>query len=77
MTVSRPGGLVSVAGTTYVIAVDRVGSGGIDSEPFAACTSPHTRRVKRGRRVFEVRATDVAGNTDQSPAELRFKVKKR
>lgn len=32
------------------------------------CTSPVTYRVKPGKHMFEVRATDVAGNTDPYPA---------
>jgi hypothetical protein len=44
----------------------------LDSAPFAACTSPHTMKVKFGKHLFRVRASD-GGNTDQTPAEYRFK----
>lgn len=39
----------------------------LDNEPFAPCSSPMTYSVE-GAHVFEVRATDAAGNTDPSPA---------
>jgi hypothetical protein len=48
----------------------------LDTKPFEACTSPYQKKVKFGKRVFQVRATDLAGNTDPTPAELRFKVKR-
>jgi hypothetical protein len=45
--------------------------------PFAACTSPVTQRVKRGRHAFAVRAIDPAGNVDPTPASDDWKVKRR
>jgi hypothetical protein len=44
----------------------------LDAAEFAPCTSPLTMKVKLGRHVFQVRASD-AGNTDPIPAEYRFK----
>lgn len=35
----------------------------LDSGPFRPCASPQIRRVRVGRHVFRVRATDASGNT--------------
>ena len=40
----------------------------LDGKPFTSCTSPLIEKVKKGKHSFEVRATDVAGNTDATPA---------
>jgi hypothetical protein len=54
----------------------------IDEKPFVACTTPRTyRKLKTGKHVFNVRAVDLAGNLDASPAvrvwNIRAKRKKR
>ena len=50
----------------------------LDGAAFAACTSPLTlKKLKRRRHAFAVRAVDSAGNVDATPAEHRFKVKKK
>jgi hypothetical protein len=49
----------------------------LDGAPFAACSSPETLKVKKGKHNFAVRATDVAGNVDGSPATDNWKVKKK
>ena len=49
----------------------------LDGKPFAPCTSPFVRKVKRGKHTFDVRATDQAGNTDQTPAHASWKVRKK
>ena len=50
----------------------------VDSKPFAPCVSPlKLKRLKRGKRTFQVRAIDAAGNVDATPAEKRFKVPKK
>lgn len=42
---------------------------GITIEDFAPCTSPYTRsNFVQGEHIFYVRAVDVQGNTDQTPA---------
>ena len=47
----------------------------VDAEAFAACSSPHTSAtLGDGQHTFDVRATDQAGNTDQTPAALTFTV---
>ena len=45
----------------------------MDTHPFAACRSPLTMKVKVGKHVFRVRATDRANRRDESPAEFHFK----
>ena len=50
----------------------------VDKGDYASCGSPHTlKKLKKGRHTFSVRATDAAGNTDATPAEDRFTVKKK
>ncbi len=49
----------------------------LDRKPFAPCTSPFTKRVKKGRHRFEVAATDAAGNADQTPDDARWKLKRK
>jgi hypothetical protein len=49
----------------------------LDGGAFAACSSPHTIKVKRGKHTFSVRATDQAGNVDATPATDSWKVKKK
>ncbi len=47
----------------------------LDKRPFKPCGSPKKlKRLKDGRHRFFVRAIDAAGNTDPSPAKLRFRV---
>ena len=49
----------------------------LDGGAFAACTSPHTVKVKKGKHTFSVRATDQAGNVDGTPATDSWKVKRK
>lgn len=53
----------------------------LDKARWIACASPQGYKLRRKRRartyVFAVRATDAAGNLDQSPATQRFKVKRK
>ena len=45
----------------------------LDFGPFTACVSPHTSAAGAdGEHSFRVRATDTAGNVDQSPASAQF-----
>jgi hypothetical protein len=48
----------------------------LDAGAFAACTSPHTVKVKKGKHTFQVQAIDQAGNIG-SPATDNWKVKKK
>ncbi|WP_426753302.1 adventurous gliding motility protein AgmC [Myxococcus sp. Y35] len=40
----------------------------LDGEPFAMCVSPHQRTVDDGDHTMLVRAVDLAGNVDETPA---------
>ena len=48
----------------------------VDGGAWQPCSSPHTTgELSDGSHTFEVRATDEAGNTDQTPASRTFTVK--
>lgn len=50
----------------------------IDRRRFRACRSPYrTPRLRRGRHRLQVRAVDLAGQLDPTPAKRRFKVRRR
>lgn len=49
----------------------------LDGKPFAPCASPLKLRAGLGRHSLRVRATDRAGNVDESPATVAFKVKRK
>ncbi len=47
----------------------------LDKNRWKPCPSPKTvKRLDDGRHKFQVRATDLAGNVDPTPAKDRFKV---
>jgi len=48
-----------------------------DGDPFAACTSPESEKVGKGKHAFDVVAVDPAGNKDATPAEDSWRVKKK
>ena len=46
-----------------------------DRKPYKPCQSPKKlKNLDDGKHKFKVRATDAAGNTDNSPAKAKFKV---
>ncbi len=49
----------------------------LNGKPFAPCASPKTVTAAKGNNLFQVRATDKAGNTDASPATFSWKYKKK
>ncbi|HYU59596.1 MAG TPA: hypothetical protein VEK39_02450 [Solirubrobacterales bacterium] len=49
----------------------------LDGATFAACSSPHTVKVKKGRHTFSVRAKDAGNNVESTPATDEWKVKKK
>lgn len=49
----------------------------LDRRKFSACSSPKSyRKLKAGKHVFQVFATDLAGNRDPSPAKRTFRILK-
>jgi hypothetical protein len=51
----------------------------LDEAPWLPCTSPHKIKglKRKAKYVFAVRAVDVAGNADPTPADRRWKVTKK
>ncbi|HET7507256.1 MAG TPA: hypothetical protein VFJ53_02755 [Solirubrobacterales bacterium] len=47
----------------------------LDRRAYAPCTSPKTLKLKVGKHVFRVRASDAAGNVDETPARAVIRVK--
>jgi hypothetical protein len=46
----------------------------LDRRRFGGCSSPFRKRMGGGQHTFRARATDPAGNTDPTPAKLKFRV---
>ena len=47
----------------------------VDQKPFTACSSPYkTKKLKLGKHVIEVRATDAVGNAESNPARTNVKI---
>lgn len=70
----------SKAKVKFEFAADEKGSTfecRLDKKPFVSCESPWTAKAAVGKHTFDVRATDKAENTDESPARAAFKVVKR
>ena len=72
---ARPLGLVRA---TFIFHADEMGATfqcRIDGGRYRSCQAPFRTRVIPGRRhVFSVRAIDVAGNVDRTPAHRAFRV---
>jgi hypothetical protein len=50
----------------------------LDGNDWEPCNSPEKLRgLKRTKHVFAVRAIDAAGNADPTPADRRWKIKKK
>jgi hypothetical protein len=49
----------------------------LDGAGFSPCPTPFELKADRGKHKLEVRAVDVAGNADASPAAWSWKVKRR
>jgi streptogramin lyase len=79
---SGPSGATNDATPTFGFSSDEPGSTfecRFDSAAFAPCSGPgntHTRAtpLSQGQHTFEVRATDPADNTDETPASRSFTV---
>jgi virginiamycin B lyase len=64
-------------GSTFECRKYRTDKPKTQSHPFLPCDSPKTfTDLRHGRRMFEVRSTDAAGNTDPTPAMYAWKVRK-
>lgn len=48
----------------------------IDNGAFKPCSSPRSYRLPTGRHSFAVRAIDVEGTPDPTPARARFRIKR-
>lgn len=76
--VSGPAGTVGIASAEFVFSASEPGSTfdcSLDGAPFAPCGSPAgLEGLAAGDHEFRVRATDPAGNVDQSAASRRWTV---
>jgi hypothetical protein len=75
---SRPADPTNSTGATFEFTADKAGSTfecRLDGAAFASCASPKTYSgLAAGSHTFEVRATDLAGNTDATPASHAWRV---
>jgi hypothetical protein len=75
---SQPAVLTTATGATFDLSSTEPGSTfecRRDGAAFAPCTTPKTYSgLADGSHTFDVRATDVAGNTDASPASYTWVV---
>ena len=78
---SGPADEITTASATFTFSGTDATSGvasfecRFDGSAFAACTSPQTRTgLALGPHTFDVRAIDMAGNVDATPATKTFKV---
>jgi hypothetical protein len=69
---SGPTGTVATADASFTFSSSEPGSTfecNVDGAPFTGCTSPASYTgLSNASHIFSVRATDAAGNVDQSPA---------
>ena len=49
----------------------------LDKKPFVPCSPPFKRKVNRKKHKFQVAAVDPAGNVDPTPAQRKWRVRKR
>jgi hypothetical protein len=79
--VSGPSGTVKSRDATFTFSSTEPSSTfecSRDGAAFSACSSPwEYTGLANGSHTFKVRATDAAGNTDQSPASRTWKVRAR
>jgi DNA-binding beta-propeller fold protein YncE len=65
---------------TFEFTSDEPGSSfqcSLDDKAFEPCGSPEQLKAGKGKHSFDVRAIDPAGNTDPTPADQAWKVKKK
>lgn len=72
----KPGKQITKKRARFAFATSETGSTfqcRLDKGSWKSCASPKAVRVKKGRHVFRVRAIDVAGNVDATPAPYKFR----
>src|SRR5215208_211287 len=78
---SGPSGTIKTTDTRFTFSSTEANSKfecSLDGADFSACSSPKQYTgLANGSHTFKVRATDAAGNTDQSPASRTWKVRAR
>lgn len=78
-SIEKPLGKTKDATPTFRFSSTEAGSKfecRVDRAAFTGCSSPFTsKKLKKGKHTFEVRAIDGAGNVDATPAQNRFTVK--
>lgn len=76
--VTGPTGVVASASASFTFSSNEIGvtyQCSLDGAAFAACTSPENMMaLAQGLHTFSVRATDLAGHTDGSPATRAWTV---
>src|SRR5207248_2568264 len=75
---SQPAALTTVTGATFDFSSNEAGSTfecRLDGGSSSSCTTPRTYSgLADGSHIFEVRATDQAGNVDTSPAAYIWQI---
>ncbi len=75
---SMPSALSNSASASFGFASNEAGSSflcSLDGSAFAACASPHSYNyLADGSHTFAVKATDLAGNADASPATYAWTI---
>src|SRR5215204_1528515 len=78
---SGPSGTIKTTDTRFTFSSTEANSKfecSLDGADFSACSSPKQYTgLANGSHTFKVRATDAAGNTDQTPASRTWKVRAR
>ena len=74
---SKPPATTSLTDAIFSFSSNEGGSTfecSLDNAPFEACEAPAEYTVEIGQHTFRVRATDVEGNVDQTPASYTWTV---
>jgi hypothetical protein len=78
MIIGGPSGTTTSTSASFAFSSDEAGSTfecALDGGSFSACSSPKAySNLSTGEHTFQVRATDLAGNTDQTPASRTWTI---